>query len=437
MRKGFAKALLLRPVFLGLLAVGLLAAPPKPSRPATGAAKAVKSSDPADLLKIPNSFSGVVLEAAQKERVLGAFRVTEWVNAPGQFAGSSIPGLRYSERAPLLRGFLGFADREAMALSFNLAIRNGKGYFRAFKWDPDLGPAKTQYATVEDEGEITRLEDGTFQLLGSQYRFLLREKPAEVAWEPTQVSLYRFEGQNVGTMATPSPGRPHGNGMYPNQFVPTWSVGSYLYLTDGRLGRLYFRLFGTDQVAVWPTVVVDGKTKFGPTSFIFQRQIEPVGREDARGLFGRGLAFDRMSGTWPATTYVIAFGSDMLLRSVKVAVERGEKGLTTIEGVSVPVAITEMDAKEILGLARDNGWVVSPSPFSLGRQLLNAFRGVSLTAPVPVFWNTPDSVPAVQRDEQTSLWKADLERVGATLRIPEATGAMITQPPAPFGHLTK
>jgi hypothetical protein len=440
----FAKTLLLRPVVFGTLSLGLLAAPPKHSAPMAGATQA-KAVDPAELLKFPESFSGVILEATSKERVLGGFRGSEWTKAPGQWVGSSMPGARFSGKAPILRASMGFTDRNAMALSFNLGVKNGKGYFRAFKWDGDLGPADTVLAHVEDEGEMTTLEDGTIQLLGSQFRFLLRRKAAEAAWEPTKVALFRFEGKDVGTMLKPTPGRPHGNAMYPTQFVPSWIVGSYMYLSDSRFGRLYFRIFGTEQIAVWPTVLVDGKMKLGSPSYIYGRAIESNGREDLQGLFGQGIAFDRTSGGRPATAYGIGSNSEMVISMLKVLAENGERGLTTIEGSSVPIAISEADAKEILSRASDNGWVLSPGSYSLGRQLLNAFRGIALVAPVPVYWNDKESVPGVERDGQTrtayaekcSVWKADIESVGGTLRIPEATGEMITSLPAPFGHLAK
>jgi len=392
-----------------------------------------------DKLGLPKSFVGAVVSKKSNQFVLG-FR-GKWTKAP-QITGSG-PG-NYSKFAAQLSNFLSDDDRTMSRLSLNVGMKQGKGVFRSFLWpeDADIEVPLPQ----EDEGSLTE-KDGLFTLEGDTYLILFKARSSEAGWEPNALAAYRLEGTDFTPERQPLPGKPHGTGMWPTQFVPTWMAASEVSITDGLVGKQFLKFFGGKTMAVTPYAVVGGKQVLGATNYLVDSKWARRSNEEALGIFGRGLTF--FSG---GQSYLGQFaitgghGSEFELRTTGNGSGNGEQSsVVTISGQVVPVVVPVADIKEYLERAKQNGWMLGAGPWSLDRLLLKAYAGCRMVAPVPALWFSTDSTPGIQHDQETkqvyaerlAIWRAAIESVGGTMTVPKATGEMVTTKPAPLGYISR
>ena len=424
-------------LLLALVSLQLEAAPPKKVSPSK-AAPAPKI-DVNDQLGLPKSMVGAVISKKTNQFLFG-FRGS-WVKAP-QITGSA--SATYSQFATQFVNFLSDGDKSGFRVSVNLGMKQGKGVFRTFLW-PEEGFTVLP-SPQEDEGTLTE-KDGVFTLEGERYLVVFKGKSPVAGWEPNAIKAYRFEGTDFTPDRQPLPGKPHGTGMWPTQFVPAWMAASGVDVSDGLIGKVMLKFFGGQTLAVTPYAVVEGRKILGTTVYLVDSKWAKRGTEEALGIFGRGLTFfqggQSIIGQFAVTSMK---GTEFELKTGDNGTGNGEQSLiVTISGQVVLVAINDADAKEFLDRAKQNGWMLGAGPWSLEKLLLKAYAGCQMVAPVPALWFSRDSTPGIQHDQQTrqiyaervEAWKAAIESVAGSMVIPEATGKMITTKPAPLGFIKR
>lgn len=420
---------------IALVTSHLGATPQKRATPTK--ATSAQKIDVNEKLGVPKSFVGAVISKKSGQFLFG-FRGS-WTRAP-QITGSG--SAAYSQYASRFVNFLSDGDQTAFRLSINVGMKQGKGVFRTFLW-PEEGFTILP-SPQEDEGTIT-VKEGTFTLEGERYLIIFKAKSPDAGWEPNDLKAYRLEGRDFTPERTPLPGKPHGTGMWPTQFVPAWLAASSVDVSDGLLGKTILKFFGGQTLAVTPYAVVSGKKLIGSTWYLVDSKWAKVSNEEALGIFGRGLTFFSGGQSYLGQYAVTALrGSEFEMKTAGNGTGNGEQSsVITFSGKLIPVSPSETDIREYLDRAKQNGWMLGSGPWSLDKLLLKAYAGCHLVAPVPVYWFSTDSTPGIQHDQQTrqvyaervESWKSDIESVGGSLTVPEATGQMITTKPAPLGYI--
>lgn len=424
-------------LFLAISGIHLWAGPQKKHSPAKTALAA--KADVNDKLGLPKSLVGAVVSKKTNQFLFG-FR-GRWTKAP-QVTGSG--SATYSQFATQFVNFMSDDEQTVFRLSINAGMKQGKGVFRVFLW-PEEGFTVLP-SPQEDEGTLTE-KDGVFTLEGDKYLVIFKGKSPDAGWEPNVIKAYRLEGTDFTPERQPLPGKPHGSGMWPTQFVPAWMAASGVDVSDGLVGKRVLKFFGGQTLAVTPYAVVEGKRVMGASLYLVDSKWAKRSNEEALGIFGRGLTFFSGGQSYLGQFVLSALqGTEFELKTTGNGTGNGEQSsVVTISGQRVPVTISEADTKEYLDRAKQNGWVVGAGPWSLEKLLLKAYAGCQMVVPVPALWFSADSTPGIQHDQQTKqiyaervvAWKAAIESVGGSLTVPDATGQMVTTKPAPLGYIKR
>lgn len=424
-------------LLLAFASLHLGAAPQK--KPSSAKATSIPKVDVNDKLGLPKSLVGAVISRRTNQFLFG-FR-GRWTKSP-QITGSG--PATYSQFATQFVNFMSDDEQTVFRLSINAGMKQGKGVFRVFLW-PEEGFTVLP-SPQEDEGTLTE-KDGVFTLEGDKYLVIFKGKSPDAGWEPNVIKAYRLEGTDFTPERQPLPGKPHGTGMWPTQFVPAWMAASGVDVSDGLVGKRVLKFFGGQTLAVTPYAVVEGKRVMGASLYLVDSKWAKRSNEEALGIFGRGLTFFSGGQSYLGQFVLSALqGTEFELKTTGNGTGNGgQSSVVTISGQRVPVTISEADTKEYLDRAKQNGWVVGAGPWSLEKLLLKAYAGCQMVAPVPALWLSADSTPGIQHDQQTKqiyaerieTWRAAIESVGGSMTVPEATGQMVTTKPAPLGYIKR
>ena len=436
----------------------LVEAPPSnagaPSSPkghkAAGQAKAKpEAPDLLDNVKFPKAFEGALIDK-KSGRVTFNF-VGEWDNAPAIQGGSST--IAYSRKGAVLHDFLNPGTAAYFLYSFNIGKKNGQLMARSFKWkkNPYI-PGPGEGVVQDGEGPGT-LSGGVYTFDLDQFQLLLKALP-KTGWAPASTSLALWNASEFQTELPPS----HKIGEYAKnsdknlQYVPVWTCGSLVTISDGFLSKTYFRFFGGALTYVIPAVkVADNVYAAGATSHCDGEKVAEGGHEPMGALWDNGLQVLTPSA-WHADYKIsFRFSKDFQLSSIATSGKwNGTQSLTSeLAGTATPVAIPAAMASEILDRSREAGWATSAGPYSLKRALQGAFKGLKLMAPTPAVCldgSKGQLNPSSNAFNNDSLnpwkaakvqWAADAEAAGAQLLVPDKRelGRTGWRSPAPCGRI--
>lgn len=359
--------------------------------------------DANDFLSVPQNFDGVVLQAGAEAKVLFTFH-GDW--RPSTTIEGATAAL-YSKKAARLKAVFS-DDGSSYKLGFNFGMRRGVPKFRAFTW-----PGEGEPANLMDEGPVSR-DGGIFKLSGKRYTVIFRS--AKAPWNPTSVLTGRFEGRAFQYENSLRAGRPYGRDTeyQASQYTPEWAAGSYLHVTDGFLGKYFFRLFGGKTIVAVPTVMLDGKFQFGDPVYVGNG-----GRvvDEFRPLFSRGMAFYRTAVGGPKTVEMIfpRIGADLAVESVRFG--GSNLGVRSIlNGVSTTVEFAE--EATFLAAAKTNHGLFRALPGALSA----SFKGCVFYAPWPAFYADMEGPAKETANHETREayqgacigWKTAVQLVGGT-----------------------
>ena len=431
--------------FLGLPAFTQVG-PPVVKKPA-----AATHAAPDLLVKLgmPKRYMGAVMDK-KTHRVVLAF-VGTWVQAPTILGGST--SITYSRSAAVLADFLNPGDQTNYQLGFNLGQKNGQVILRSFRWpvnDPyGLGVAQLRSGVPQEDEGILVADHGTYSVELESSRILFRAMPKE-RWEPTTAQLFRWVANDLQVSITPN--HPDGVGpIHTPQFVPPWSVGSYLVLSDGFLAKAYFRFFGGTITYVVPGIQSEpDHPAFGATFYLNGNHVEKGGNESLAELWDNGL---RLIGTYAEYSRALKFRKGLELSSITTMGRFDNEHLSTtseLAGDAQAVAIPGGLLSEVLDRSREDGWSISAGPYSLKRVLLSVFKDCTLVPPIPALCPTryptpPNNLTVFAENfnkegidawrSARGGWEMDAQAGGGRIEVPKLPEEPLSGPLAALGRV--
>lgn len=412
--------------------------PQKRARPTvtTGPKAAARPTEPDlnDKLSLPKRFAGAVIDKKSGRIILSV--IGTWGPSP-EIQGSS-SAVAYSKRAAKLSDFMNRDDTSTYLYSFNVGQKNGRLLVRTFKWPKrEYGLENPSPVVQEDEGEGSFV-NGRMEFETEKHR-LVFQGASEGNWMPKEANLFRWSASDVQGSH-----RPFSLNLesFPSQYVPTWGGGSYLILSDGFMGCLYYRYFAGSTTFILPTITLGSEVVLGDPRHFDGQKIVNGGGERLSELWQEGL---RDYGQEPYQREVATrfqFGKGWSLQSV---IQVGEdSGVTSFDSVlagnAESVALEESVKGEILDRAREKEWPLSAGPYSLRRTLLRAFKGCDLVAPRKPLKTANGFMTSSfnQHTDQTwqsalALWREEADAAGATLTVLASTDSTSVQRPFSLG----
>lgn len=364
--------------------------------------------DANEFLKVPSNFDGALIKNSEPTKCVFAFH-GEWTRS-ATIEGAT--AARYSSKAASLRSIFS-DDKGRLRFGFNLGMKRGVVRFRAFNWAGD-----GELAKVVDEGTVVQ-EGDLFKLAGRQYTVVFRQ--GKSVWSPDKIVAGRFEGREFEFGNSLRPGKPYGRDTdyQAGQYAPEWAAGSYVHVSDGFLGKFYFRLFGGKSTVIIPTITMNGGLVLGASGYYGGRPID-----EFRPVFSRGVAFYRtaVGGARSVGAIKLEINSEGI--PVGLVFSGDSNGLSSrLTGASVPVEVGRAEADALLQAAKTNSGLMRALPVALDAP----FKGCVFHAPWPAYYadfqgpavNIANRETQMAYAEAVRQWQSDVQAAGGSLILVE------------------